>query len=133
MLGLNLKVLGAEALIKKLGKETIQTPLAEGIRKITLWLDRLVKQSTPVGISGRLRSSIYSEVFPLYGKVGTIVTYAPFVEYGTKNMEARHVEAGSSTRILGQGMFSYSLEKLKEAVPEHLKEIAGKITAQWKF
>ena len=123
---------GVEALLKKLSKKTITTPLAESINKITLWLDRLVKASTPVD-TGRLRASITSEVQPLYGKVGTIVEYAPFVEHGTRYMEARHVTEGSSTRILGTGVFTYALEKLKEKLPEHLKEIGDKISAQWKF
>ena len=131
-LGMGIKLVGVEALLKKLDKKTITTPLAEGIKKITLWLEGLVKMSTPVD-TGRLRGSITSEVKPLYGKVGTMVEYAPFVEHGTRYMEARHVTEGSSTRILGQGMFAYALEQLKEKLPEHLKEIGGKISAQWKF
>ena len=142
-LGMGIQLIGVEALLKKLGKKTVTTPLGEGIKKITLWLQRLVQMSTPVGtpestgtkgyVGGRLRASITSEVHPLYGKVGTIVEYAPFVEHGTRYMEARHVTEGSSTRILGKGMFTYALEQLKEKLPEHLKEIGNKISAQWKF
>ena len=131
-LGMGIQLIGLEALLKKLDKKTITTPLEEGIKKITLWLQRLVQMSTPVD-TGRLRASIASEVQPLYGKVGTIVEYAPFVEHGTRYMEARHVTEGSSTRILGKGMFTYALEQLKEKLPEHLKEIGNKISAQWKF
>ena len=131
-LGMGIKLIGAEALLKKLDKKTITTPLGEGIKKITLWLERLVKMSTPED-TGRLRGSITSEVQPLYGKVGTLVEYSVFVEHGTRYMEARHVTEGSSTRILGKGPFQYALEQLKEKLPEHLKEIGDKISAQWKF
>ena len=131
-LGMGIQLIGVEALLKKLDKKTITEPLGEGIKKITLWLQRLVQVSTPVD-TGRLRASIASEVQPLCGKVGTIVEYAPFVEHGTRYMEARHVTEGSSTRILGTGMFAYALGQLKEKLPEHLKEIGDKISAQWKF
>ena len=131
-LGMGIQLVGVEALMKKLDKKTITTPLGEGIKKITLWLGRLVMISTPVD-TGRLRASITSEVQPLYGKVGTMVEYAPFVEHGTRYMEARHVTEGSSTRVLGTGPFAYALEQLKDKLPEHLKEIGDKISAQWKF
>ena len=131
-LGMGIQLIGVEALLKKLNKKTITEPLGEGIKKITLWLQRLVQVSTPVD-TGRLRASIASEVQPLCGKVGTLVEYSVFVERGTRYMEARHVTEGSSTRILGKGMFTYALEQLKEKLPEHLKEIGNKISAQWKF
>jgi len=130
--GMGIQLKGVDALLKKLDKKTITTPLSEGIKKITLWLERLVMMSTPVD-TGRLRSSITSEVQPLYGKVGTIVEYSFMVEHGTRYMEARHVTEGSSTRILGKGPFQYALEQLKDKLPEHLKEIGEKITAQWKL
>jgi hypothetical protein len=158
-LSLSFKVAGIERLLKKLDKETVETPLQKGIRNLTLLLERLVKTSTPVD-SGRLRSSIYSEVKPLYGKVGTIVEYAPFVEYGTRphtivpkharalvftvggetvfaqyvrhpGMQARHVVEGSSVRVLGQGPFHYALDRLKQLLPEKLKEIGQQIETIW--
>ena len=127
---LDLKLIGVDKLLKKLDKKTIQKPLNEGIKKITLWLERLVKQSTVVD-TGTLRARVEHEVKPLYGRVFNLVEYAPFIEHGTVKMEARHMEG--SVKILGQGMFSYSLGKLKDVLPAHLKEIGEKIVGQWRF
>jgi len=129
MIGIELR--GVEKLVKALSKETIRQPLEAGIKKATLLLDKLVRQSTPVD-TGRLRSSIHSEVQPLYGKVGTIVQYAPFVEYGTRKMEARHVVPGSQVRVLGEGMFSYGLRLLKEQLPDLLREIGAEIKGKFE-
>lgn len=128
MIGISL--IGAEKLAKKLSKELIHGPLEAGIKKITLLLDRFVKESTPVD-TGRLRASIHSNIQPLYGSVGTIVQYAPYVEYGTQKMEARHVTRGSQVRILGEGMFSYGSKLLMEKFSELLKEIGVAIQSKW--
>lgn len=124
------KIKGAAEIAKKLQKETIMQPLAEGIKKITLFLDREVKMATPVD-TGRLRSSITSQITAEFGKVGTNVNYASFVEYGTKKMESRHVTEGSSVRVKGKGMFAYGMEKLQAKIGEFLKDIGNAISVRF--
>jgi len=146
---IGIEIKGIEKLTKALSKETIRQPLEAGIKKITLLLDRLIKQSTP-RVTSRLAGSIHSEVHPLYGKVGTIVKYAPFVEFGHKQevgryvpaigkrlvapfVEARHVNPGSQIRVLGEGMFSYGSKLVMEKFPELMKEIGAAIQSKWNM
>ncbi len=103
---LDFKMIGLAVLLKKLQKETIKTPLAEGIKKVTLFLEREVKKATPVQ-TGRLWSSIVSHTTPYFGTVGTNVYYAPFVEYGTRKMEPRYIMGGM--RVFGLGMFGHAI------------------------
>jgi HK97 gp10 family phage protein len=126
----NIKVLGIEQLLKKLQKETIKEPVDEGIKKATLWTERTVKVSTPVD-TGRLRSSITARILGQTGRIGTIVQYAKFVEYGTRKMEPRHVVEGSSTRIKGKGMFTYTMELLREKIKDFIDDMGKQITARF--
>jgi HK97 gp10 family phage protein len=121
---------GLESLVKKCQKTTIQEPVNEGIRKVTEWMERMVKISTPVD-TGRLRSSMTSELIGQMGKVGTNVQYAPFVEFGTRYMEARHVNEGSSTRILGIGMFTRAMELLQVKIQDFIDGIGKSISARF--
>ncbi len=108
MIGLNFTIIGATKLISTLtSSRVIKGPLDKGIRKITFKYEALVKKATVVD-TGRLRSSIHSEFNPMRASVGTNVFYAPFVEYGTQRMAARHVEGSSPERIKGEGMFRYA-------------------------
>lgn len=127
---IDVKILGIEQLLKKLRKETIKEPVDDGIRKATLWTERTVKVSTPV-LENRLRPSITSQIIGQTGRVGTNVQYAPFVEYGTRKMEARHVVEGSSVRVLGKGMFTYTMELLKEKIKEFTTDIGKSIMARF--
>lgn len=128
---LGVVIQGMEGLTKALDKKTVTEPLANGIRDLILALQRLVSTATPVQTTV-LRSSIHSEVKPLYGKVGTIKEYASAVEYGRGKMEPRHVTEGSSIRVFGEGPFSYGLGKLRAQLPEHLQKIMDNISVQWK-
>ncbi|GAH63167.1 unnamed protein product, partial [marine sediment metagenome] len=112
-----------------LSKDTIQKPLIDGLKKIVYTLEGLVKGATVVD-TGILRASISSEVKPLWGKVGTIVDYAPFVELGTSKMEARHMVGG--IKVLGKGMFEYASELLKKKFPELLKGIGKAIQTRFE-
>jgi hypothetical protein len=58
-------------------------------------------------------------------EMGTNVRYARFVEYGTRNMEARHMEG--STKVLGLGMLGYAVGSIKDWVAKQGSEIAKKI------
>jgi HK97 gp10 family phage protein len=53
-----------------------------------LSIESNAKRNAPVD-SGRLRSSIHSEIKPTSGAVLTNVEYAPFIEFGTYRMRAR--------------------------------------------
>lgn len=127
---LNVKILGVEQLLRKLKKETIKEPVDDGIRKATIWTERTVKVSTPVD-TGRLRASITSTLLGQIGRVATNVQYAQFVEYGTRKMEPRHVIEGSSVRIKGEGMFSYTMGLLKEKVKEFIDDMGKAIVARF--
>lgn len=132
MFGLKLKILGVEALQKKLSAETIKTPLGQAIKKITLFTEREAKKAAPWQ-TGRLRSSITSRIesTPIapFGVIGTNVKYAEFVEYGTKKMEPRHMVG--SRKVFGLGMFGYALSLLKEKMPEFVKDLGKEIQARF--
>lgn len=63
------------------------TPMINAMRDATLIIDRDAKKNAPVD-TGRLRASITPEVTSqgeiVTGVVGSNVTYAPFVELGTR-------------------------------------------------
>ena len=130
MTGFSIALIGKAALLKKLEKRNFTKPVAGSIRKMTMWFEATTKASTPVD-TGRLRASVASKVEPKGGAVFTNVTYAPFVEYGTRKMEARHVQRGSSARILGMGMFTYALEQLNQKMSQFMGELARGIKVRF--
>lgn len=130
MTGFRLELIGKEALLRKLDKGNFKKPVKDSIRKITLWFEATTKASTPVD-TGRLRASVASKIQGQGGEVFTNVQYAPFVEYGTQKMEARHVERGSSGRILGIGPFTYALERLHSKMGEFLGGLAKGIKVRF--
>jgi len=115
-----IEVKGIEELNKKLQPKTVKEPLADGIRKITLELDRTAKMATPVD-TGFLGASITNEIAPEYGKIMIQTDYASFVELGTKKMEARHVEG--SKRVYGLGMFGYAIQVISKKMGDFMKEL----------
>lgn len=130
MTGFRIELIGKEALLDKLDKGNFKKPVAGAIRKMTLWFEATAKASTPVD-TGRLRASVSSTIDAQGGEVFTNVKYAPFVEYGTQKMEARHVERGSSGRILGIGPFTYALEQLHSKMGEFLGNLAKGIKVRF--
>jgi len=131
---LSIKLVGAEALSKKLQPKTITGPLNDGVKKITLELLRLTKMATVVRF-GRLRSSIVSETTNEFSRVYTDVEYAPFVEYGHFSragsfIEARHMESGR--KVLGEGMFTYALRRLNEKLGDYMKKIGVNIERKFE-
>ena len=132
-LGFSFTLKGLEKVEKALSKATIETPLGQAVKKITLFLDRETKMATPVD-TGRLRSSITSKVestpLGVWGRVGTNVNYATFVEYGTRKMEARHIE-GSAVRVKGTGPFTHAMSKLQERIGEFVKDLGQAIKVKW--
>lgn len=125
---LNFKIIGLEALQKKCSADTVKKPLTDGIKKIVFALEGEAKRATVVD-TGRLRSSIFSRYGATEGMVGTNVEYAPFVEYGSEKIEARHMEGG--TKVLGQGMFSFALESIRKKMADFLKNIGVQIENKW--
>jgi len=128
-IGVTLQIIGLDKLKKKLQEKNVTQPVNDGIKKATLLLDREVKQATAVD-TGRLRASMTSQFGAGFGQVGTNVAYAPFVEFGTAKMEARHMEGG--TKVLGEGMFAFGLRKLTGKMKELLGDVANAIEARWR-
>ncbi len=125
-----LKFIGGKKLFNALkSSKTISKPLDNGIRRITLQYDNLVKKATVVD-TGRLRSSIHHELNPKRASVGTNVVYAQFVEYGTSRMAARHMEG--SSKVLDEGMFAYAWGKLKDWLSKGKHDIHVNIDKEFK-
>ena len=139
-IGVTLSIIGLEILKKKLSEKNVTQPLDAGIKKATLLLDREVKMATVVGtpestgipgyVGGRLRASMTSQFGAGFGQVGTNVQYAPIVEFGAGNIQARHMEG--SAKILGEGMFSFALKKLAGKMKDILGDVANAIEARWR-
>jgi len=122
----SIKVTGAKEVAASLNKGT-KKPVENNLPKLALKIERNVKQATVVD-TGRLRASIVSQATKDSAVIGTNVEYAPPIEYGTYKMEARHTVGG--TKVLGEGMFAYTLRKmapdLKDFEVNIVKEIEGK-------
>ncbi len=139
-IGVTMQIIGLDKLKKKLNEKNVEQPLNDGIKKATLLLDREVKMATVVGtpestgipsyVGGRLRASITSQFGAGFGQVGTNVQYAPIVEFGRGNLQARHMEGG--TKVLGEGMFAFSLGKLSGKMKDLLGDVANAIEARWR-
>ena len=73
-----------EALRKALADpELVAGPVTDFLRRAGFTVERKAKELAPVD-TGRLRSSIESRAEPPRAIIGTLVTYAPMVELGTK-------------------------------------------------
>ena len=88
-------------------------------------MERQAKIYSPVD-TGRLRASITPEidtsVVPLWAKVGTMVNYASFVEYGK-----------GKPRGVGRIPFLHpAYEEMKGRIEELLSEARMKILTWWK-
>ena len=75
---------GDQALQRKLrNPEFVRGPVRRFLTRSAIMLEGKVKEKTPVD-TGRLRSSITHKVEPFRALVGTNVSYAPHVEFGTR-------------------------------------------------
>ena len=89
---IEMELFGDKELLKKLDAENlVGPPLRHAFEGSTELIEGEVKLGLRGGAgvdTGRLRQGITHEVasdpIPLWGRVGTNVKYAPFVEYGTK-------------------------------------------------
>lgn len=109
MSGFSLKVIGAKEVAGALDKGVSKLP--DKLKNLALKVEGRAKKATVVGF-GDLRSSITHELGENWARIGSNIEYAPFVEYGTSKMEARHMEGG--TKVLGQGMLGYTLETMQD-------------------
>jgi len=124
----NVEITEGKELAKQFGKSSnVKSPIDKGIKRITLKFEGLAKKATVVD-TGRLRSSISHRYFGTNSAaVGTNVQYAQFVEYGTKNMDARHME-GASKVVDGVGMLTYAYQQTKEWLAKEGGEITKQIS-----
>ena len=128
-IAVTLEVKGLQELQKKLQADVAIKPFHAGIKKATLLLQREVAMATVVD-TGRLRASITPKLMGSFGQVGTNVQYAPIVEFGAGNIQARHMEGGR--KVLGEGMFSFGLKKLAGKMKDILGDVANAIEARWR-
>jgi len=81
-----------QANMERILKELEGPPMTEAMRDAAPIAQKDAKRNAPV-LTGRLQASITSQVVTqgkaIMGVVGSNVTYAPFVEYGTRRMRAR--------------------------------------------
>lgn len=141
-IGMTIKLIGAEKLIKSLIKQaTIKEPIDKELRKLAVSAKGKLIKATVVGLkpkgTGFARANI--ERTPIqYAQFQAIVThdsgpgssYIPFLETGTSKMEARHME-GRTTKVLGEGMFSYVKRWLAGKVADAAKHIAKDIEGKF--
>jgi len=80
------EIVGMEKIARKLSGEFMQRPMRRFFTRAAIAVQSDAKKRAPVD-TGRLRSSLTYNIdpraLPLWAKVGTNVTYAPFMEYGT--------------------------------------------------
>ncbi len=144
-----IQILGLEALINKIkGATLIKMPANAAIKKATLQFERDVKMATPLD-TGRLRSSITHQFLSeMTGLVGTNVGYAPFIEFGHTQTPGRYVPAinrrlvaswvpprhvlpGSSQRILGEGMFTFTMRNFASKLANIAQGLGRDIAIIW--
>lgn len=137
-----IRITGLETLIRKLDKDTLlKSPVRQLLTQAAALLDRETKLRTPVD-TGRLRAGWNATVdkapFPMWANVANNVEYAPFVEFGTSRMEARHVSpqrgvSGGSRipRILGTGPMTEALGKTTKPIEKILRQIGGEVEKIW--
>ncbi len=83
---LAIKMIGAKKLANTFKPMLIGEPLRDWFKRVTFKIEGEAKKRAPVD-KGRLRSSISTDVdravVPKWGSIGTNVSYAPFMEFGT--------------------------------------------------
>ncbi len=94
-------------------KKGAKKPIADSFKNLGIKSEAIARKATVVD-TGRLRSSIYRRTQANRITIGTVVDYAEFIEYDSDKMEARHMEGGN--KVLGQGMFDYTIEQLEPEI-----------------
>ena len=86
-IGLSLKLLGVEKLIKKLDSKTVRDPLLDSIKKAAITIQNLVKEASPRDtgtMAQRVTHQLHSDPGNLYARVYSPVDYTSYVEEGTR-------------------------------------------------
>ena len=81
--------------------EKLKGAVSNIINKVTLLTERYAKILTPVD-TGRLRSSISSQIRPMSSTVSTHTNYARYVHDGTRYMSPRPFMRQGADQALGQ-------------------------------
>lgn len=153
---IEVSIQGIENLRKSLGDthEGLRQSVRDWFNRSVLRLERDAKRFAPADI-GRLRSSITHQVdkaqMPLWGKVGVNVSYAPYMEYGTKphfpppealeDWAQRHgfppgggflvARAIARHGLRPRDYFGKSYENNKDAIEEDSAEIERQVEDTW--
>ncbi len=127
-MAINVQVLGAEEIIKALTNKDILSNVNKELSKLAIKMANRAKKATVVD-TGRLRASIATQMSDLSAEIGTNVEYAPFVEFGTSKMEARHLEG--SSKVLGEGMFTFTVNNSQEDIDKFSDEMGKIMSDRW--
>ena len=119
---ISMKVTGDKAVAKSLNKGV---RIGDALKKLAFGVEAFSKKATVVD-TGRLKSSITTKLDKSSAIIGTNVEYAEFIEYGKK---ARHIEAG--TKVLGQGMFAHTKEKMGDKIKAFELSIIKDVTKRF--
>jgi len=128
-LSFNMKVTGLSQIRGKVTKAAKKDWLNDPLEKLRMWLERTLKQATVVD-TGEARGSVTSTRLVDSIQLGMSVHYAEYLEYGTSKMEARHMEGGQ--KVLGLGMFAYTLRKLQQYIGSFVKNADDAIEAEFR-
>jgi phage gpG-like protein len=83
---MTIQIIGGDKIMRKLSNEVMRQPMRRFFTKAAIAVQSGAKERAPVD-TGRLRSSLTFQVdaaaLPLWAKVGSNVSYAPFMEHGT--------------------------------------------------
>lgn len=118
------EVIGLDKIQKGMASNAPQRAIEDNLEEAVLKVERKAKMSTVVD-TGRLRASIVSAIVGNYATVGTNVSYAPYIEYGTQNMKARHMEG--SSKVLGVGMMAHTVATIGPEIKDYELKVAGQI------
>lgn len=102
----------------------------QALKKLTIRVLANVIKATVVD-TGNLRSSMAHEFLgTLASRIGTLVEYGEYVEYGTERMEARHMEGG--TKVLGEGMMAYTQRTMEPDIRAFETEVVKSVEGEMK-
>jgi len=110
--------------------DVVKTSTIDPFTKLVLRIEGEAKKATVVD-TGRLRASISHRIITegQSAAVGTVVQYAPFIEFGAVHghtfVPPRHMEGAS--KELGKGMFAFTIEQLSDALSEYEVKVVSNI------
>lgn len=93
----------------------IKTAISRIIMQATFLIERYAKINAPVD-TGRLRSSIYTDIRPMSSTVSTNTNYARYVHDGTRYMNARPFMKNAARQAKGEmkGIFDSEIDSALE-------------------